>query len=114
MHATSVVNLSLSNSLIISICFITLMTSPTRVHNVDELSKNCLHYKIMKEFIVVNGHLPVRHVEKVSGKESHILFTGKFCEKNHFLISGQFKNMLLGQFAKNGPKTQFWLKLAFF
>ena len=91
MHATSVVNLSLSNSLIISICFITLMTSPTHVHNVDELSKNCLHYKIMKEFIVVNVHLHVRHVEKVSGKESHILFTGKICKKYHFLSSSECK-----------------------
>ena len=37
-----------------------------------------------------------------------------FCEKNHFLFSDQVKKMSLGQSGKNGPKTQFKLKLAFF
>ena len=34
--------------------------------------------------------------------------------KNHFLFSDQVKKMSLSQTAKNGPKTQLWLKLTFF
>ena len=37
-----------------------------------------------------------------------------FCKENHFLFSDQVKKMSLGQSGKNGPKTQFRLKLAFF
>ena len=36
------------------------------------------------------------------------------CEKNLFLFSGQVWKMPLGRIAKNGPKTQFHLKLPFF
>ena len=52
------------------------MINPIHVHNVGELSRNYLPYKIMKEFIVVSDHLPVKLVEKVLGKESRILFIG--------------------------------------
>ena len=37
-----------------------------------------------------------------------------FCEKNHFLFSGQVKKISLSHNAKNGPKTQFRLNLALF
>ena len=52
------------------------MINPIHVHNVGELSRNYLPYKIMKEFIVVSDHLPVKLVEKVLDKESRILFIG--------------------------------------
>ena len=37
-----------------------------------------------------------------------------FCEKNHFLFSGQVKKMSLSQIAKNGPKTKLWPKSGIF
>ena len=37
-----------------------------------------------------------------------------FCEKNHFLFSDQVWKMCLGHIGKNGPKTHFQLKIAFF
>ena len=52
------------------------MINPIPVHNVGELSRNYLPYKIMKEFIVVSDHLLVKLVEKVLGKESRTLFIG--------------------------------------
>ena len=59
------------NSLIISTCY----TIPTINHilalNADELSKNCLPFKIMKEFIPVNAHLRAKHVVNHSDNESH-------------------------------------------
>ena len=59
------------NSLIISTCY----TIPTINHilalNADELSKNCLLFKIMKEFIPVNAHLRAKHVVNHSDNESH-------------------------------------------
>ena len=83
--AISVVNPSLSNSLIINTCFIILMINLIHVHNVGELSRNYLPYKIMKEFIVVSAHLPAKLVEKVLGKESRTLFIGN----NSFIIHGR-------------------------
>ena len=35
------------------------------------------------------------------------------CEKSHFLLFGQIKKMSLSQIVKNGPKTQFQLKMPF-
>ena len=37
-----------------------------------------------------------------------------FCEKNHFLFSGQVQKMSLSHIAKNVPKTQFQPNLTFF
>ena len=82
--AISVVNPSLSNSLIINICFIILMINPIHVHNVGELSRNYLPYKIMKEFIVVNDHLPVKLAQRVL--DSLVLLkptSSLILEKNH-------------------------------
>ena len=80
MLATFAANLSLSNSLITNTCCTTPMINHIHAHNVEGLSKNYQRYKIMKEYIVVNDLLPVKHVEKVSGKGYHTLFIGMYVE----------------------------------
>ena len=76
MLAISVANHLLSNSLIINICSTILMTNLIHVHNAAGLSRNYLHYKIMKEFIAESVLSPVKLVAKVLGKGSLTLFTG--------------------------------------
>jgi hypothetical protein len=52
------------------------MKNRTLALSVEEHLKSYQPYKTMKEFIVAKDHLPVKHVEKVSGKGYHTLYTG--------------------------------------
>lgn len=76
MPVIFVASLSHFNNPTISTCFTTPTTNPTRVLNVAGLLKSFQLYKIMNEFILVNGLLPVKLVARVSGKEFHTWFTG--------------------------------------
>jgi len=49
----------------------------------------------MRGYIVGKGHLLVKHVEKVSDKEFHILFTGDFHEN---LIAGKPHSYIKAKF----------------
>jgi len=95
MPVTFVANLSLSNNLITNICFIILTVSLTLAPSVEGHSKSCQHCKIMRGYIVGKGHLLVKHVEKVSDKEFHILFTGDFHEN---LIAGKPHSYIKAKF----------------
>ena len=70
MLAIFVENHSHFNSLITSTCCTILTINHILALNVGELSKNCLPYKITKEFIPENDLLLAKHVENHSDNES--------------------------------------------
>ena len=81
MPVTFVENHLHFNSHITNICYIILMINHIPVPNVVELLKNYQLYKIMKEFIAENVLLLAKLVEKASGREFHIWYTGNYFSK---------------------------------